>query len=103
MLPAETAIAEVLSWDAEPDPSAPVVPAPDPVATPTPAADPFGLTRREREVLALLAQRYTDPEIAEVLFISRRTASGHVANLFGKLGVASRREAAALAARLGLV
>ena len=102
-LPAGMAIAEALDWEAEPIPSAPVVPELEPIATSTPAAGPFGLTSREREVLALLTQRYTDPEIAEVLFISRRTVSGHVANLFGKLGVASRREAAAFAARLGLV
>jgi non-specific serine/threonine protein kinase len=63
----------------------------------------FDLTRREREVLELLAQRLTDPEIAERLFISPRTASRHVANLFLKLGVNSRREAAALAARQELV
>jgi non-specific serine/threonine protein kinase len=66
------------------------------------AVDPFGLSSRESEVLRLLAQRYTDPEIAESLFISPRTASRHVANLFNKLGVNSRREAAALAARHGL-
>ena len=63
-LPPETVIAEVLNWEAEPDPPAPVVPVPEPVVTTTPAADPFGLSRREREVLALLARRHTDPEIA---------------------------------------
>ena len=60
------------------------------------------LTRREREVLALLCQRQTDPEIAEALFLSPRTASNHVANILAKLGVPNRREAAALAARQGL-
>ena len=62
-----------------------------------------GLTRREREILALLCQRLTDPEIAERLFLSPRTVEKHVGNIFGKLGVASRREAAALAVRSGLV
>jgi DNA-binding CsgD family transcriptional regulator len=45
----------------------------------------------------------SDPEIAERLFISRGTASRHAANIFAKLGVSGRREAAALAARHGLV
>jgi DNA-binding CsgD family transcriptional regulator len=75
---------------------------PQPALAARPSAAAFGLTRREREVLVLLAQRYTDSEIAEVLCISPRTVNGHVANLFGKLGVGSRREAAALAARHGL-
>jgi non-specific serine/threonine protein kinase len=62
-----------------------------------------GLTRREREVLALLCQRLTDPEIATQLFISPRTASSHVASVIGKLGAANRREAARIAVRDHLV
>jgi DNA-binding CsgD family transcriptional regulator len=61
------------------------------------------LTRREREILALLCQRLTDPEIAAQLFLSPRTVSKHVGNILGKLGVGSRREAAAVAARQQLV
>jgi non-specific serine/threonine protein kinase len=61
------------------------------------------LTRREREVLALLCQHLTDAEIAAELFIGPRTVNTHVANILGKLGVATRREAAAQAVRLGLV
>jgi DNA-binding NarL/FixJ family response regulator len=61
------------------------------------------LTRREREVLALLCQRLTDPEIAQTLFIGTSTASRHVTNIFNKLGVRNRREAAAFALRHGLV
>jgi DNA-binding CsgD family transcriptional regulator/tetratricopeptide (TPR) repeat protein len=63
----------------------------------------FDLTRREQEVLGLLCQRLTDPEIAARLFISPRTASSHVANVLGKLGAANRREAAGIAARRRLV
>jgi DNA-binding CsgD family transcriptional regulator len=61
------------------------------------------LTRREREILGLLAQRLTDPEIGERLFISPRTASRHVANIFTKLEVSTRREAIAVAAALDLI
>jgi predicted ATPase/DNA-binding CsgD family transcriptional regulator len=64
--------------------------------------EPFGLTPREREVLALLAAGRSNPQIAEALFISRKTASVHVSNIISKLNVSSRGEAAALAHRLGL-
>ena len=65
-------------------------------------ADPFGLTSREREVLGLVAEGYTNRRIAETLFISESTAGVHVSNILGKLGVATRTEAAAVAVRLGL-
>jgi predicted ATPase/DNA-binding CsgD family transcriptional regulator len=63
----------------------------------------FDLTRREREVLALVCERLTDPEIAERLYITPKTASNHVANILAKLGATNRREAAALAAAQHLV
>jgi DNA-binding CsgD family transcriptional regulator len=69
---------------------------------PVGAAARHGLTAREVEVLRLLAQRRTDREIADELFISPKTAGFHVANILGKLGVANRREAAALAEREGM-
>jgi DNA-binding CsgD family transcriptional regulator len=71
-------------------------------AIPT-AASAFGLTSRQVEVLRLLSQRLTDPEIAEALFVSPRTASFHVTSILRKLGVDNRREAAVLAAQHGLI
>ncbi len=76
------------------------------VATATPPApteDPSSLTERERDVLRLVAAGYTNPQIAEALFISRGTARTHVANLLAKLGVHTRTEAADLAHRRGLL
>ena len=67
------------------------------------ADDAFALTSREREVLALLCRRLTDREIADQLYISRRTASHHVMHLLNKLGAGNRREAAAIAVRFRLV
>ena len=64
---------------------------------------PYGLSQREHEILALLMQRLSDKEIAEALFISPRTVMTHATHIFAKLGVANRREAAAVAARHGLI
>ena len=68
------------------------------------ADDPAGLgfTARESEVLRLVAGGWTNQQIADALFISRKTASVHVSNILGKLGVKSRVEAAAIAHRVGL-
>jgi DNA-binding CsgD family transcriptional regulator len=67
------------------------------------APDPFGLSPREREVLALLLDGRTNREIGERLFITEKTASSHVTHILDKLGVTSRGAAAALAARGGLL
>lgn len=64
------------------------------------AAD--ALTDREREVLVLVAQGLSNQEIADALVISERTARTHVSNILGKLGVASRTQAALLAIREGI-
>jgi non-specific serine/threonine protein kinase len=82
------------------------VSAPEPTAEATGAADRLGepsLTPREVEVLRLLAAGQTDREIAGALFISRRTANTHVANILGKLGVTTRRDAASQARKLGVL
>jgi DNA-binding CsgD family transcriptional regulator len=65
--------------------------------------DPFGLTARERQVLALLAAGRTNREIGAELYMAEKTASVHVSRILSKLDVRSRTEAAALAHRVGLV
>ena len=62
----------------------------------------LGLTAREGEVLRLVADGRSNSQIAEALFISRKTASVHVSNILSKLGVSTRVEAAALAHRRGI-
>jgi DNA-binding CsgD family transcriptional regulator len=62
---------------------------------------PAGLTRREREVLALLQQRWSDPEIAHLLGIGTRTVESHVARILAKVGATNRRQAVALALQHG--
>jgi DNA-binding NarL/FixJ family response regulator len=60
------------------------------------------LTDREREVLILVAEGLSNQQIADSLVISERTARTHVSNILGKLGVASRTQAALLAVREGI-
>ncbi|MGC9536395.1 helix-turn-helix transcriptional regulator [Streptomyces sp. UG1] len=72
------------------------------LTTAPPPADSLGLTTRERDVLRLVSDGRTNRQIAEELFISPKTASVHVSNILGKLGVSGRGEAAAVAHRLGL-
>ena len=62
-----------------------------------------GLTAREIEVLRLLVEGRSNPQIADALFISRKTASNHVTSILAKLGVESRTAAASFAVRQGLV
>jgi non-specific serine/threonine protein kinase len=62
-----------------------------------------GLTPRERDVLLLLIKGHTDRQIADTLFISPRTAQGHVARLFDKLGVSTRTAAVAAALQSDMI
>lgn len=61
------------------------------------------LTDREREVLTEIGKGRRNKEIADALFISEKTVKNHISNIFAKLEVNSRAEAALLAARQGLV
>ncbi|GAB1693314.1 ATP-binding protein [Krasilnikovia sp. M28-CT-15] len=70
-----------------------------PGRVPVPRSDPpagadFGLTRREREVAALIAEGLTNREIAARLVVAQRTAEGHVENILSKLGFTSRAQVA---------
>ncbi|MGH1548611.1 response regulator transcription factor [Leifsonia poae] len=84
-------------------------PTPQPVATPpTPAAASAiaplaaSLTRRELEVLGLLAQGLSNKEMAALLWLSDRTIERHITSLYRKIGVARRSEATAYALRHGI-
>jgi DNA-binding NarL/FixJ family response regulator len=61
------------------------------------------LTAREHEVLALIAQGFTNAEIARRLFLSSKTVRNHISNIFGKLHVANRAHAIVRAREAGLV
>ena len=65
-------------------------------------ANPAGLTERQLAVLELVSEGMTNAEIADRLVVSVRTVDHHVAAVLGKLGVRSRREAAAAAHAMGI-
>jgi DNA-binding NarL/FixJ family response regulator len=68
------------------------------------ATDPLGsLSPREREVLQLAAEGYANPEIAEKLFISPRTAETHRTNLMRKLGLQSQTDLVRFSIRRGII
>jgi two-component system response regulator DegU len=72
-------------------------------ASPEPSPSPNPLTPREREVLCLLAQGLDNAAIAERLVVAKQTVQNHVTNIYGKLAVTTRTEAALYAIRHGLV
>lgn len=69
----------------------------------THARNGFGLTNREIEVLGLIAQGLTNNEISNELFISSHTVKSHMINIFNKLNVSDRTQAAVLAVRSHLI
>ncbi len=91
-----------------PDPSAPMVPPPGLVPAqplrPGMVEEPeIALTERETEVLQRVGKGYTLPEIAQQLALSRHTVADYVKQIYRKLDISSRAEAALEAARRGLV
>lgn len=75
---------------------------PEPESPATRLFRQYGLTRREVEILRYVVDHRSDKEISDVLFISPRTVGTHVTSVRNKMGVSSRREAARIAAELGL-
>jgi DNA-binding CsgD family transcriptional regulator/tetratricopeptide (TPR) repeat protein len=101
-LPVADAVTEAQGWNS------PAKPAPQPATTaaksaPSGGASQLNLTERELDVLRLVVEGKSSREIAEVLFISPRTATTHVANILAKLGVNSRSAAVAVAFQQGIV
>ncbi len=67
-----------------------------------PVGHPAGLSDREVDVLRLIAQGLTDAEVAEQLFIARRTVNTHLTSIYTKLNVNSRAAATRFAVEHGL-
>lgn len=78
------------------------IPGPPPRVTP-PVGPATSLTDRETEVLACIAQGYTNNEIGNLLFISPHTVKSHMINIFNKFGVSDRTQAAVIGVRSGLI
>ena len=98
------AVARAALSDAEPTAGvARAADAPPTSTTPAPAPEPSPLTRREREVAALVARGLTDRQIAETLVITEGTVGVHLANIFSKLDLHSRAQLAVWAAEHGLL
>ena len=72
-------------------------------AAPEPALDAAGLTRREREILALVAAGHSNARLGRMLWVTEQTIKFHLSNIYRKLGVSNRTEAAARAYSLGLL
>jgi ATP/maltotriose-dependent transcriptional regulator MalT len=85
------------SAEAVPEPAPPVF-APD-----QSRRDDLGITRREMEILELVAQGMTNREIAEKLFVSENTVKTHCSRAFDKLGARRRTQAVQMGKKFGLL
>ncbi len=65
--------------------------------------EPIKLTKRELEVLSLVIEGRSSKEVADMLFVSKRTVDFHLANIYDKLQVTNRVQAFRRATRLGLI
>jgi len=70
---------------------------------PAPEREHYGLTPRERDVLGLLVDGLSQIDIAERLYLSPKTVGTHIQRIIGKMGVRSRTQAVAMAARDGFI
>ena len=68
-----------------------------------PEQEPIKLTKREVEVLTLVIEGKSSKEVADMLYVSKRTVDFHLANIYDKLQVTNRVQAFRRAARLGLI
>ena len=71
--------------------------------TETQSEEPIKLTKRELEVLSLVIEGRSSKEVADMLFVSKRTVDFHLANIYDKLQVTNRVQAFRRATRLGLI
>ena len=65
--------------------------------------EPVKLTKREIEVLSLVIEGHSSKEVADLLYVSKRTVDFHLANIYDKLEVTNRVQAFRRAVRLGLI
>ena len=102
---AATLVAQVRSGAARPRDLATATPTPPvaPSAQVLPTPDPGLLTRREHEVLTLVAQGLSNPAIGRALFIGEATVKSHLLRVFAKLEVTDRTRAVTRALELGLL
>jgi DNA-binding NarL/FixJ family response regulator len=77
--------------------------APAPSWTPVPAAETHDLTRREREILQLVAEGHSNAKLAKMLWVTEQTVKFHLSNVYRKLDVSNRTEAARWAQLNGLL